>query len=179
MRNRGHSIHYGGMVYQVLLLFEITARLLFDTIVSVNVDLLLLVMSKPDKGKPVRKRFFLGAVVLVLVVGYLLYLSFEDSVSYYLTVSELLDKGVEVYDTHVRVAGQVVDGSIDWNAKELELRFVIVENNVTLPVMYDGAKPEGFKADANILVDGRYQPDNIFHASQILMKCPSKYEPKE
>jgi len=136
-------------------------------------------MSKPIKNKPIRKRFLLGGAVLILAIGYLLYLSFEDSVSYYLTVNELLDKGSEVYDTHVRVAGKVVDGSIDWNAKELELKFVITESDATLPVVYKDAKPEGFKAEANVLVDGQYHSDKIFHASQILMKCPSKYEPKE
>ena len=136
-------------------------------------------MSNSVKRKPFRKRFLIGGVVLILAVGYLLYLSFEDSVSYYLTVSELNDKGSEVYDTHVRVAGKIVDGSIDWNAKELELEFVIVESNATLPVVYEGTKPDGFKADANILVDGQYHSDKIFRASQILMKCPSKYEPKE
>ena len=126
-----------------------------------------------------RKRFLFGGAVLILAIGYLLYLSFEDSVSYYLTVSELLDKGSEVCDTHVRVAGKVVDGSIDWNARELELEFVIAESNATLPVVYKGAKPEGFKADANVLVDGQYHSDKIFRASQILLKCPSKYEPEE
>jgi len=130
-------------------------------------------------GRPTRKRFLFGGIVLILVISFLLYLSFQDSVSYYLTVSELLDEGSNVHDTRVRVAGKVVDGSIDWNAKELELRFAIVEGDATLPVVYGGAKPEGFKADANVLVDGRYHSDKIFRASQILMKCPSKYEPKE
>ena len=136
-------------------------------------------MSNSGKRKPFRKRFLLGGAVLVLVIGYLLYLSFDDSVSYYFTVSELLDKGSEVYDTRVRVSGKVVDDSIDWNAREVELGFIIVENDATLPVVYGGAKPEGFKADANVLVDGQYHSDRVFYASQILMKCPSKYEPKE
>ena len=136
-------------------------------------------MSKSEKDKSIKKRFLFGGAVLILVIGYLLYLSFQDSVAYYLTVSELLGKSSEVYDTRVRVAGKVVDGSIDWNAKELELRFVIVESNVALPVIYEGARPEGFKADVDVLVDGQYHSDKIFYASQILMRCPSKYEPKE
>lgn len=152
---------------------------LFDTIISVKVDLTSLVVSKPMKGKPVRKRFLFGGAVLILAMSCLLYLSFEDSVSYYLTVSEFLDKGSEVHDRRVRVVGKVVEGSIDWNAKELELRFAIVESDATLPIVYEGAKPNGFKAHANVLVDGKYDSDKIFRASQILMKCPSKYEPKE
>ena len=151
----------------------------FDTIIYVEVDLTLQVMSKSVKDKSVRKRFIFGGAVLILVIGYLLYLSFEDSVAYYLTVSELLDKSSEAYDTRVRVAGKVVDGSVDWNAEELELRFAIMESNVALPVVYEGTRPEGFKADVNVLVDGQYHSDKIFHATQILMRCPSKYEPKE
>ncbi|MBL7209022.1 MAG: cytochrome c maturation protein CcmE [Dehalococcoidia bacterium] len=131
------------------------------------------------KSRTVRIRFVVGGILLVLAVGYLLYLSLDSSVSYYLTVDELVDKGSEVHDTRVRVAGQVLDGSVDWNAEELELRFTIVGSDATLPVVYDGAKPDGLKADANVLVDGRYLPGRIFRATQILMKCPSKYEPKE
>jgi len=136
-------------------------------------------MSTQAKGKPFKKRFLFGGAILVLAISYLLYLSLQDSVSYYLTVSELRDKGPDAYDTHIRVAGKVVDGSIAWNAKELKLDFIIAESDATLLVVYEGARPEGFKADANVLVDGQYHPDEIFRASQILMKCPSKYEPEE
>ena len=42
-------------------------------------------------------------------------------------------------------------------------------------VVYDGAKPNNFELANAVVVKGRYQ-DGYFHASEILTKCPSKYE---
>ena len=125
-----------------------------------------------------RKRYLVGGVFLLLAVGYLLFLGFGDSISYYVTVSEFSTRSEEFHDTNVRIAGKI-DDLIDWNAEELELKFTITEGGETLTVIYHGAKPSGFKAGSNILVEGKYQADGIFRASQLIMKCPSKYEPEE
>ena len=125
------------------------------------------------------KKYLIGGIILALVVGYLLYLSFGSSVSYYLTVSEFLAQSTELYDTRVRVAGKIAESPIDWNAENLELRFNITEGGQTLSVIYEGTKPSGFKAGSNILVEGKFDSDGIFWASQLIMKCPSKYEPLE
>jgi cytochrome c-type biogenesis protein CcmE len=126
----------------------------------------------------VRKRYLVGGVFLLLAVGYLLFLGFGDSISYYVTVSEFSTRSEEFYDTNVRIAGKI-DNPIDWNAEELELKFTITEGGENLSVIYHGAQPAGFKADSNILVEGKYHADGIFRASQLIMKCPSKYEPEE
>ena len=126
-----------------------------------------------------KKRYLVGGVILVLAVGWLLYTSFGSSVTYYVTISELLDKGYETCDTNIRVAGKVADDSIKWNAKEIELEFAVVQGDDTLRVIYKGIKPDGFKVGSDIMVEGTYHSDKIFRASSILMRCPSKYIPEE
>lgn len=126
-----------------------------------------------------RKRYFIGGGILVLAVSLLVYSSLGGAVSYYLTVSELLDEGSELYGERVRVAGKVVSDSIEWDVDSLELEFVITEGGDDLLVVYEGARPNGLKEDSNILVEGEYRSDNIFQASTIILKCPSKYEPEE
>ena len=44
-----------------------------------------------------------------------------------------------------------------------------------MQILYDGARPNNFELANAIVVKGRYQ-DGVFHASDILTKCPSKYE---
>jgi cytochrome c-type biogenesis protein CcmE len=127
----------------------------------------------------VRKRYVIGGGILVLAVGLLIYVSLGSSFTYYFTVNEFLDRSSEFCDRSVRVAGKIADEPISWNAEDLELRFTIFEDADTLPVVYEGAKPSGFKVSANILVEGRLDSDGVFHASQVLMKCPSKYVPEE
>ena len=126
-----------------------------------------------------KKRYLIGGVILALAVGYLLYMSFGSAVNYYVSVSEFTAKGTELHNTNVRVAGKIADSPIDWNAEDLELRFNVTEGGESMTVIYQGAKPSGFKAGSNILVEGEYHSDGIFRASQLIMKCPSKYEPIE
>ena len=123
-----------------------------------------------------KKKYLIGGLLLVLVVGYLFSLSFGSSVSYYVTVSEFLARGTELRDTPVRVAGKIADSPIEWNAEDLQLRFAITEGGEAMTIIYHGAKPSGFKEGSNILVEGECHSDGIFRASQLIMQCPSKYE---
>ena len=126
-----------------------------------------------------RKRYFIGGGMLLAAVIYLLYLSFGSSVSYYVTVSEFFDRGAELHDINVRVAGNIADSPIEWNAKDLKLSFAITEGGDTMTVIYQGAQPSGFKVGSSILVEGKYDSNGVFRASQLILKCPSKYEALE
>ena len=127
----------------------------------------------------IRKRYLVGGILVLAAVGFLLYTSLAGSVSYYLTVSEFIERSSELADRQVRVIGKVADAPISWNPESLELEFAITESRDTLSVLYEGAKPSGFKVGADILVEGMLEDDGLFHASQLLMKCPSKYLPEE
>ena len=124
-----------------------------------------------------KKRYLIGGGIIVLAVAYLISLSLGSSVSYYLTVSEFMDKSDELYGTRVRVIGNIVDGSVQWNADDVELKFAVTEGGETLPVLYNGARPSGFEPGSDILVEGKLQPDEVFLADQLILRCPSKYEP--
>ena len=123
-----------------------------------------------------KKRYLIGGGIILIALVYLLYLSFGSSVSYYVTVSEYFERSDELLGTNIRVAGKVADNPIEWNADDLELMFTITEGGKNMSVIYKGAQPSGFKAGSTILVEGKYGSDGIFRASQIILKCPSKYE---
>ena len=53
--------------------------------------------------------------------------------------------------------------------------FYLVDNEgLEKKVLYNGSKPQDFERSEQIVVVGKMDGDE-FHASQILMKCPSKY----
>lgn len=53
--------------------------------------------------------------------------------------------------------------------------FYLVDNEgVEKLVMYNGTKPQDFERSEQIVVVGKMS-GNDFHANQLLMKCPSKY----
>lgn len=53
--------------------------------------------------------------------------------------------------------------------------FYLIDNEgLEKKVLYNGSKPQDFERSEQIVVIGKMSGDE-FHASQILMKCPSKY----
>ncbi len=57
--------------------------------------------------------------------------------------------------------------------------FYLVDNEgIEKKVLYNGTKPQDFERSEQIVVIGKMSGED-FHASQILMKCPSKYNGNE
>ena len=121
-----------------------------------------------------------GAVTVVILVslGYLAYTGVQDSKSYYVTIKELHGLGDSAYSKRLRVAGNVVPGSIKRSGTRVD--FLLKEQDLTLPVSYTGteAPPDTFKDDSQALADGSYGRDGVFHAKQLQAKCASKYAPQ-
>jgi len=121
-------------------------------------------------------------VVIVLSLGYLAYTGAEESKSYYVTIAELhkdAAQGDKVYSKRLRVAGNVVPGSIKRQGSRVE--FSLKENEQLLTVVYHGseAPPDTFKDDAQALAEGSLGRDGIFQAKHLQAKCTSKYAPQQ
>jgi len=43
-------------------------------------------------------------------------------------------------------------------------------------VVLDGAAPNNFELATSVVAKGRFTDEGFFHASEVLTKCPSKYE---
>jgi len=121
-------------------------------------------------------KFVVGGVLIAIAIIYLVYSGIQNTALYYLTVSEFKNRGDEAYGEAVRVNGQVLDGSIRWNSKEGALYFTIIDEQNKLPIIHKGVAPDTFKGGAEVVVEGRYTPEDIFAADKIMAKCPSKYE---
>jgi cytochrome c-type biogenesis protein CcmE len=123
---------------------------------------------------------FGGATALILVsLGYLAYTGVQESKSYYVTIKELRGMGGDMYAKRLRVAGNVQPGSIKRNGTRVE--FVLVENDLSLPVVYSGteAPPDTFKDNSQALAEGSFGHDGVFHAKGLQAKCASKYAPPQ
>ena len=122
---------------------------------------------------------FGGAMLVILLsLAYLAYTGVQESKSYYVTIKELQGMGDGAYSKRLRVAGNVVPGSIKRSGTRVD--FMLKEQDRTLAVSYTGteAPPDTFKDDAQALAEGRFGRDGVFHATGIQAKCASKYTPK-
>ena len=114
-----------------------------------------------------------GAVMLVVAgcVGYLIYSATGGSSEYYLTVSELR---AHTQSGDVRVAG-VVQGDVVRSDGGLHVRFTEKDSTASVLVDYSGPVPDIFQPGITVVAEGRLGADGVFHASQLLAKCPSRF----
>lgn len=124
-------------------------------------------------------KFGSATVLILLTLGYLAYTGVQESKSYYVTIKELRGMGDSAYTKRLRVAGNVVPGSIKRSGTRVE--FVLVEQDQRLPVVYTGteAPPDTFKDDSQALAEGSFGRDGIFQAKALQAKCASKYAPQQ
>ncbi len=126
-----------------------------------------------------KKRFLIGGIIVFLAIGYLGFMGFQSSATYYYTVSEFIEQGDSIYGENIRVNGQVASGSVEQESAGRMLKFTIVdvEGKESLPVVYQGVVPDTFKVGNEVVVEGRLNSDGIFQAHTLMPKCPSKYIP--
>lgn len=141
------------------------------------------VMVEPKlvaKPRKVNAKFMVAGLVIIAAIAFLAVSSFQSNSMYYLTVPELQAQakaeGPAFFEKMVRVSGALHKESIDWNAKTLTLKFHIAEGDVMFPVVFVGPVPDTMENGESVVVEGKYTPEGVFNASNILVKCPSKYE---
>ena len=120
-----------------------------------------------------RAKFILGGAIIVAVVAWLIYSSLGSSSAYYVTVKELVAAGTP--NRIVRVTGLVVGQTIQWDPRQMVLRFEIEDESGRLPVLYKGPRPDMLQDGTPAVVEGNYRVDRVFEATSVLLKCPSKY----
>jgi cytochrome c-type biogenesis protein CcmE len=123
-----------------------------------------------------RTKFLIGGIIIVAALVWLGFVGFQESKAYYITVDEYGSMKGELEGKTLKLAGDVVAGSIDRAKPQME--FVIASPATKIRVRYIGKDiiPDTFKDGAKALVEGTVAPDGVFNAHHIEAKCASKYE---
>jgi len=124
-------------------------------------------------------KFLVAGAFILSAISYLMFSGIDESMVYYYTVSEFMEKSEDLSDRGIRVSGHVSPGTIVSDTTQAKVEFTVFEreSGSTLPVVYQGIIPDTFKDNAEVVVEGRYHTEgNLFEANVLLAKCPSKYE---
>jgi cytochrome c-type biogenesis protein CcmE len=121
-------------------------------------------------------KLLVGGAVIVAALAWLGFVGFEESKAYYITVDEYHSLKGEIGGKTFRLAGDVVEGSIDRSKPQME--FLIASSEKAIKVRYVGSDiiPDTFTDGSKALVEGTIAPDGTFEARNIQAKCASKYE---
>ncbi|HEV2348946.1 MAG TPA: cytochrome c maturation protein CcmE [Terriglobia bacterium] len=119
-------------------------------------------------------KFGIGIGVILLVVTWEAISGFQQSKTYYVTVSELTSGKVSRH--RVRVGGVIAADSIERHGDKVSFR--LAQDALTIPVNYVGSDtlPDTFRAGAQAIIEGDYESDGSFRAEKIQAKCASKYQ---
>ena len=126
-------------------------------------------------------KFLVGAAVIVAAVGFLIAEGVKETGVYFLTPTELAAKTAAdptFYNVGLKMGAKVVPGSIRRDRASREIDFRVSDGRHEYPVRYNGLVPDTF-TDANdieVVVEGRLGHDGVFHATDVLAKCGSRYE---
>lgn len=148
-----------------------------------------------------RTKFIIGGVLILAAVVYLIVSSTQANAEYFMTVDELKAKGSAVADQNLRVSGAVVGDTIQYDPQTLTLSFqvanvpgdnkevdaegglaavlhaaVVDPSRARIKVVYSGPKPDLLKNEAQAIMTGHLDSAGVFHADELLLKCPTKYQ---
>jgi cytochrome c-type biogenesis protein CcmE len=127
----------------------------------------------------------IGLVVIALAIGIIV--SSLGNSSTYVTFKEAKEMTLNNSSKAIHVvgelkkdeAGNIIGMNYDplTNPNQFEFRMVDSLSNEAL-VIYNNPKPADLEKSEKVVIVGKYEKDH-FAATQILLKCPSKYENKE
>ena len=146
-------------------------------------------------------KLIIGIVIIIAAVVYLITSSTLSQSQYFLTVEELQSNQAEYVGKNVRMSGAVLGDTIEYDPQTLELTFQVAQipgdhrvieqmggmsvvlaqaaHDPTLPKMtvhYIGPRPDLLKDEAQAIITGSLDENGVFQASELLLKCPSKYQ---
>ncbi len=146
-------------------------------------------------------KFVFGGILILGAVVFLIWSSTAATQEYFLTVNELNAKGSSIVDKNLRVSGAVIGNTIQYDNQSLTLTFdvahvpgdnavldsegglakalhqaVVDPSRAHMKVVYVGPKPDLLRDEAEAIMTGHLDEAGVFHAEELLLKCPTRYE---
>ncbi len=142
-----------------------------------------------------RVKFLIGGVLILAAVAYLIVSSTLTGARYFITVDEIHNDPALVGET-VRISGAVIGDTIVYDEQNLIIDFTIshiptefddlamaLHESVNNPDMArldvrveNQVKPDLLQHEAQAILTGRLDENGTFHAEELLLKCPSRFE---
>lgn len=157
------------------------------------------VESRPRSGG--RVKFIIGGILIIAAIIYLIVSSTKANAQYFYTIDELFSKSPSAVGQNVRISGAVIGDSILYDPQDLSLHFTVANvpadnkqieaqgglaavlhaavtdpSRTRMQVVYSGPKPDLLRDEAQAIMTGHIDENNVFYADELLLKCPTKYE---
>lgn len=139
-------------------------------------------------------KFLIAGGVIIAAVIFLIISGTTSGAQYFLTVDELVNDASYVGKS-IRISGAVDGATIQYDASNLIIDFEIADipaetpdlalalheavndpSALRLPVHIENqVKPDLLEHEAQAILTGTLGEDGVFYATELLLKCPSRY----
>jgi cytochrome c-type biogenesis protein CcmE len=119
-----------------------------------------------------KNKYLFGGGIIIVFLALMSYLFTQTNVSYEEDFSQIVhtSKTVKATGEWVKSKNYQLD-----NKKKIFSFYLKDYHGNEMKVVYNGVMPNNFESSTSVVVTGKYQ-DGFFYATDILTKCPSKYE---
>ncbi|MEW6702935.1 MAG: cytochrome c maturation protein CcmE [Bacteroidota bacterium] len=119
-----------------------------------------------------KNKNIIGGAIIVVFIGVMIYLFTQTNVQYEASFAKVMESGKTVKATGSWVKERNYE--IDKTNNLFTFYMKDTQGNV-MKVIYRGTIPNNFESSTSVVVTGKFIDGN-FHATDILTKCPSKYQ---
>ncbi|WP_407976256.1 cytochrome c maturation protein CcmE [Brucella pseudogrignonensis] len=125
-----------------------------------------------------RKRLMLigGALVVLAIAVGLMLMAFSQDIRFFRTPADLTEQEI-TSGARFRLGGLVEEGSVTREGSELH--FTVTDTIKTVNVVFEGIEPDLFREGQGVVAEGRFGPDGVFRADNVLAKHDENYVPKD
>lgn len=119
-----------------------------------------------------KNKYLFGGFIIVVFLGVMIYLFTQTNVSYESSLVKVMQS-----EKRVKATGSwVKERNYEINKEKNLFSFYLKDDQGNMmKVIYHGTIPNNFESSTSVVVTGKYH-DGAFHATDILTKCPSKYQ---
>jgi cytochrome c-type biogenesis protein CcmE len=122
-------------------------------------------------------------VIAVVIIGtslaaWIALKAFQQSITYFLEPAAVAAGEFNTIDQY-RVGGLVKTGSVKRLANAIDVSFAITDCEHDVWIKYTGILPDLFREGQGVVVNGQFDQQGLFIASQVLAKHDENYVPAE
>ena len=117
---------------------------------------------------------FLSLIMIFSAVLLILY-NARENISYFYTPSELISTNLNKNEK-IRIGGFVKENTFKKNSAS-SFQFKITDNINSINVVYEGILPDLFREGQGAVIEGYFNKENIFNATNVFAKHDENYMP--
>lgn len=119
-----------------------------------------------------KARYYIGGIIIIIFLGLLFFNFTKTNIKYESDFNKVMSSGKTCKATGVWIKEKSFEENLDQRTFTFYLRDA---NNNEMKVVYKGIKPNNFEIATSVVVTGKFE-NGVFYATDVLTKCPSKYE---